>query len=257
VKFRIPEGAEVPEAAASDSKVSRPEFSDTALSDKKLPAAAPAQAGSQIEFLCPNGHRLHGPASLQGKPGQCPDCGARFRIPAYEEISAEEEAVSQISLGRADGREGSDVGPPGVTGTPPPAATESPVPPAESPAPPAESPVPSAESPVPSAESVAPHEESAMPTTISSQPLSGHDMHLYFARLWEVRPRDASIKIYLRKGETFVPHEFLKRLSQQTRLGLFTAKESDGTISLTAVAWDAVLRVTVRGLKDVPKGLAE
>ena len=138
VKFRIPEGDVVTEseAAGSDSTVSRPEFSDPALSDKKLPAAPAApQPGGQIEFLCPNGHRLHGPATLQGKPGRCPDCGARFRIPTYEDISAEEEAASQISLGRVEGREGSNIGPQAVAGTPPPAATESPAPPAESPAP--------------------------------------------------------------------------------------------------------------------------
>jgi hypothetical protein len=32
-------------------------------------------------FLCPNGHKLNGPAALKGKLGQCPHCGARFRIP--------------------------------------------------------------------------------------------------------------------------------------------------------------------------------
>lgn len=32
-------------------------------------------------FLCPNGHRLNGPSSLRGKLGQCPHCGAKFRIP--------------------------------------------------------------------------------------------------------------------------------------------------------------------------------
>ena len=38
--------------------------------------------GDVFEFLCPAGHRLHGPRSLQGQPGQCPDCGATFSIPA-------------------------------------------------------------------------------------------------------------------------------------------------------------------------------
>ncbi len=96
-----------------------------------------------------------------------------------------------------------------------------------------------------------------MPTTISSRSLAAHDMHTLFARLWEMRPKDAAIKLYLRNGESIVPHDFLKRLSQQTHQGLFTAKESDGTISLTAIAWDAVVRVTVRGLKELPKGLAD
>ena len=82
-------------------------------------------------------------------------------------------------------------------------------------------------------------------------------MQALFVRLWEMRPKDAAIKLYLRDGETLVPHDFLKKLSQQTRQALFTSKESDGTITLTAVAWDAVVRVSVRGLKELPKGLAD
>lgn len=42
-----------------------------------------------IVFLCPNGHKLNGPARLKGKPGQCPHCGAKFRIPADDEDDEE------------------------------------------------------------------------------------------------------------------------------------------------------------------------
>jgi hypothetical protein len=38
-----------------------------------------------IAFLCPNGHRLTGPSRLQGKAGECPHCGAKFRIPLVSE----------------------------------------------------------------------------------------------------------------------------------------------------------------------------
>jgi len=41
--------------------------------------------GDQIEFLCPNGHLLHGPAQLQGRPAECPECGLKFVIPTYSE----------------------------------------------------------------------------------------------------------------------------------------------------------------------------
>jgi hypothetical protein len=44
-------------------------------------------------FLCPNGHKLNGPPVLKGKPGQCPQCSARFLIPTDEEIEAAEEEV--------------------------------------------------------------------------------------------------------------------------------------------------------------------
>src|SRR6266850_3362495 len=44
--------------------------------------------GEIFVFLCPNGHKLNGPPSLKGKPGQCPHCGARFLIPTDEDIEA-------------------------------------------------------------------------------------------------------------------------------------------------------------------------
>jgi hypothetical protein len=45
-------------------------------------------------FLCPNGHKLNGPPSLKGRPGQCPHCGARFLIPTDEDLEFEEETSS-------------------------------------------------------------------------------------------------------------------------------------------------------------------
>jgi hypothetical protein len=38
----------------------------------------------QIVFLCPNGHKLTCAPSLQGRPGKCPHCNAKFLIPDYE-----------------------------------------------------------------------------------------------------------------------------------------------------------------------------
>jgi len=35
-----------------------------------------------IRFLCPNGHKLNVKQALAGKHGICPDCGAKFLIPA-------------------------------------------------------------------------------------------------------------------------------------------------------------------------------
>jgi hypothetical protein len=35
-----------------------------------------------VRFECPNGHRLHVKAFLAGKRGICPECEARFVVPA-------------------------------------------------------------------------------------------------------------------------------------------------------------------------------
>ena len=60
--------------------------------------------------------------------------------------------------------------------------------------------------------------------------------------------------MYLRNGESLVPHEFLKQSSEQSRQGLFTSKEPDGTITLTAVAWDAVVRVSHPRFEGIAQG---
>src|SRR5687768_9583039 len=51
--------------------------------------------GELFVFLCPNGHRLNGPPSLRGKAGQCPHCGARFRIPTGDEEDEPDEELRE------------------------------------------------------------------------------------------------------------------------------------------------------------------
>ncbi|MCR4413694.1 MAG: hypothetical protein NUV77_14840, partial [Thermoguttaceae bacterium] len=93
VKFRIPTPDELSVedtgAPAAESPGTGPEG---ALESTPSPiAVGPAVGQGQIEFVCPGGHLLHGPAGLQGQPGECPECGSRFRIPSYDELEAEEE----------------------------------------------------------------------------------------------------------------------------------------------------------------------
>lgn len=50
-------------------------------STSRVGASANSRAKSKFYFVCPNGHRLKGPSSLRGKPGQCPHCSAKFLVP--------------------------------------------------------------------------------------------------------------------------------------------------------------------------------
>lgn len=227
VKFRVPNPTDVDvseNAGASDSSISRPEFVDSTGLSRGLPTlgAAPIKE-PEIEFLCPNGHRLHGPVNLQGRPGQCPECGSRFRIPTYEEVSSEEETEHEISLGRADGRSPSDSAKP--------AHQPPPVPPTSG------------------------ANESSMPTTITRSP--GHAMAMLVAQLWHLRSADASLEIHLRDGATIVPDQFLEKSSQEHHEGVFSVRDAAGTLSLVVVAWDAIARATLRGLVELPKDFAE
>jgi hypothetical protein len=105
IKFRIPDAASAnasPLAGAS-SDVSLPQLTNSAIGPPLPEEGSGSGRDLQIEFLCPHGHRLHGSATLQGKAGQCPECGARFRIPSYEEVSQSEAVEGGIALGRTDG----------------------------------------------------------------------------------------------------------------------------------------------------------
>ena len=151
------------------------------------PATPPlAIAEEQIEFLCPNGHRLHGPASLQGKAGECPECGSRFRVPSYDEVPdvEEQQPEQQISITDSDDlvtlqeaeAEDSGVGARQVAGG---------------------SGVP------PSSVGV------AGPSTAGPKrhPLAG-----LLARLWAAKPQEAKAELHLDMGATINPQRFFEKL---------------------------------------------
>jgi hypothetical protein len=77
--------------------------STAAASSGRLPVTPTATGdgalarGELFVFLCPNGHKLNGPLSMKGKAGQCPICGARFRIPTDEDIAAAEREAAAAS----------------------------------------------------------------------------------------------------------------------------------------------------------------
>ena len=102
VKFRVPDADHRPaDARATPTRACRSPISPIRASPANASATAAGSAKEpDFEFLCPNGHRLHGPANLQGRPGECPECGSRFRIPTYEDIPAEEEPSTTSACGR-------------------------------------------------------------------------------------------------------------------------------------------------------------
>jgi hypothetical protein len=212
VKFRVPDVTDqsLSKSSDSDPNVSPPDFTDSGVTGTRAGNGGGVARQPEFEFLCPNGHRLHGPASLQGRPGECPECGSRFRIPTYEDVPAEEEIEQEIGRGRADGREESQIG---TRATPSGAAAD----------------------------------RSAAATTTGEM----------FAGLWKMRPQGATIELRLRSGETIVPQQFLARASAESRHGVFTTAEAESKVSLVVVPWEAVDRMTVRGLSEVPKELAE
>ena len=84
----------VPQPGDDDSPV-EDKLSAAASGTSIMPAAGSGKdlvkADELFVFLCPNGHKLNGPASMKGKAGQCPHCNARFLVPTDEEIDAADE----------------------------------------------------------------------------------------------------------------------------------------------------------------------
>jgi hypothetical protein len=156
---------------------------------------------NNIVFLCPNGHRLNGPARLQGQAGQCPHCGARFLVPLLSDL----ESVEEVDLTDiAD----DDQGPlRTVEDTPPPAPPF-------------------------------------------------HPLCKLLRKLWEEKEHGAVVELHLDNGALLAPDWFDEKLSRQSH-GLFASQAADGTVTMTAVAWDTIARVVVRNVEGLPDGMFE
>lgn len=81
-----------------------------------------------------------------------------------------------------------------------------------------------------------------------------HPLSTLFARLWEQKQRGANLELHLEDGEKVAPEGYAPSLSQYTH-GVFAVKMLDGTHTMTAIAWDKVSRITLRGVRDLPHGL--
>jgi hypothetical protein len=168
-------------------------------------------------FLCPNGHKLHGPPSLKGKPGQCPHCGARFLIPTDDDLA---EPPSQ---------------PPPTEDTPRPGERE--------------------RSDQPSIDFdrlLAASQHSEEP---AGHPLAGPaGLGQIVGRLWARRTPQAELEIYLTEGEILTPDDFAPELSTSD-YGVFAVREGDGRYGVTIVPWNAVRRVCLRRMDVLPGDL--
>lgn len=210
-----------------------------APSDSGSHSATPAEdhdtSGSQtITFLCPNQHKLTAPATLQGRPGKCPHCGAKFLIPMLdagtEEAAEEDGAAFLESLGSDTNL--SDA----------------------------------------MAEAEAPADELSSDQlglhfdldalgidSDAEQDFSegeSSDMARLLAQLWPQRGEHGTIDLHLKGGQVVTPDWFAPRLSQHS-YGMFANQADDGSFSLTVVQWDAIERIDVRGLDGLPEGTFE
>jgi hypothetical protein len=172
----VPAGSDVGRADLTDSTVPPAVPAAAPAVPRAAPAPPKEEPEETIEFLCPNGHRLHGPVSLQGRKGECPECGSKFRIPAYDEVSEGEETEAGIIAGRANGTPDSFVRYPEVD----------------------------------FGSAGAAEEKESQPHT------SDHPLPDLIARLWAQKPADGAVELFLSNGDTLRPERFVAKLSQKT-----------------------------------------
>lgn len=216
----------------------------TRVLQRRSAARAPEVMDGKIVFHCPNGDRVVVPAALAGKRGKCSKCGIEVTIPTPG-------------------------GPPPVTDEPPAVSLADAG--AATPDAPAEPPPP----PTPALEEVAAGEPAASDDAgvteswdfiggQGEQPAAwaGGDAGGFLvegsnptaslvARLWAERQHGGVIELHLAGGSVILPEWYDANWSRGTH-GLFASQAADGSVTLTAVAWETVQKVVVRQLAEVP-----
>lgn len=246
------------------------------MADPKSPQPAPGDGSrspaAMITFSCPNGHRISVPAKLAGKRGACSKCGTAVVIPptsvtitAPSAPSAGRPAVPPIEDFAAGGdHHGGEDGtitlkappawPPTLAAVPPVAApTGATAPPSGSG--PASSPSVQAG---PTARAAGGSQEGSGGAggDLAAQTLVANPTALLVARLWAERDHGGIVELHLVGGSVILPEWYEPAWSQGSH-GLFASQAADGSVTLTAVAWDSIQKVVVRQVEGLPDGMFE
>ncbi len=226
------------------------------VTDVPPPPPSPGSSGTQqhapsrerqIEFLCPNGHHLHGPASLQGRAGECPECSSRFRIPIIDEPEVESAALSASDLASesklaARGQITVDVATPssdaqGAASTDALSFLEVMEGSAHGPA-----------KPPGNTEQAA---SAGSTSAASAMAPGGHPLAALFSELWAARSEGGRVEVHLESGSVLAPDGYLKSQSRHD-YGVFVTRDPDGCSTVTVVPWNSITKIILRAVKQVP-----
>lgn len=220
-----------PSPSASSKKTVTPA---PAGGSEKGQAAAPLPAGYFV-FLCPNNHKLNGPLSLKGKAGQCPHCGAKFRIPEDDEVGDESPSVDAMAATEISSGAGSSKSAARVSDGAPTEELE--------------------EGIVVDAEPVTEEIPSVEPISVwqlpPPPPGRGHRMAELFSWFWSQREQRSVVELVLKDGQAFVPKWFAPELSLEG-FGTFAVQDEFGRYTITVLPWDSIAKMSVRNLEDIP-----
>ena len=85
-------------------------------------------------------------------------------------------------------------------------------------------------------------------------PPEANPMARLLARLWAERDHGGIVELHLAGGAVILPEEFSPRWSGASH-GVFASQAADGSVTLTAVAWETVQKIVVRQLTEVPNDM--
>ncbi len=76
------------------------------------------------------------------------------------------------------------------------------------------------------------------------------------ARLWLERAHGGIVEVHLAGGSVILPEWFDAHWSSGSH-AVFAAQAADGSVTVTAVAWDQIQKVVVRQVQGTPEGMFE
>lgn len=238
VAFRVPipppaegepegESAEPGTAESAEEAHQPAAVAESAATSPPTARAAEGQPTDTVVFLCPNGHRLNGPRSMVGKAGQCPHCHSRFIIPDPDEIEVEEaddDEQPSAAIERPDLQ---------LDFFRPPSVDELPIIDVEE----------------------LPDKASASKSHLPEPPPpQQHPTAALLEQLWDYRLDGAKVELHLSDGKLLMPEGFAEKLSRGNH-AVFAVREGSGACTLTAVSWDSIARIVVRGVEGVAPNL--
>lgn len=227
----------------------------------------PRRVGDKIVFFCPNGDKIVVPAKLAGKRGLCTKC----KVPVVIPVVGKREGNEPEPVMALPDLQGEPVAEPEQE----PAAAEPPAAP-EPEAQIAETEVAAVPSPAaPAAEwtfggdaeashaglAIGPPGNAepgwAMPPLPDAGGGPEHPAARLVARLWVERDHHGGVvELHLAGGSVILPEWYEPNWSRGTH-GLFASQAVDGSVTLTAVAWDTIEKIVVRQVQGLPDGMFE
>lgn len=259
-----------------ETSAAEPAQGQTEAAPAEPAPVSPASPAGKIVFHCSNGHRIVVAATMGGQRGKCSKCGVAVRIPASGQTPvAQPEPAGTHAAGAGEG-----------------SAAEPPAGEASAPASTADTRFgggSSQQADHDDAQTVGQSESredlfSSLVTTSDSQvsatefvgfstpalqadaarPESGpggsegvgNPTAALVARLFQEMEHGGIVEVHIAGGSVILPEFYEPRWSVGSH-GLFASRAADGTVTLTAVAWDAIQKIVVRQVNGLPDGMFE